>query len=88
MSYDIAATFGDSSDMPDRMSESEEKAAFIGRTRAARMARFEKQKPMLTILGLDQGTYKAIRNAHPASLAADPEVLRRDGRGDRMAAHW
>lgn len=49
----------------DRMSETEEKAAFISRVRAAREARFPTQKPMLTILGIDQGTYKQYETRTP-----------------------
>lgn len=51
--------------MPDRMSETEEKAAFIRRTRLAREARYETQKPMLTILGIEQGTYKQYETRTP-----------------------
>lgn len=51
--------------MADRMSESEEKAAFIRRVRMAREARFDTQKPMLTILGLEQGTYKQYETRTP-----------------------
>lgn len=42
----------------DRMTETEEKAAFIGRVRAAREARYPTQKPICVILGIEQGTYK------------------------------
>lgn len=58
LSYDCDAALGENAAMADRMTESEEKAAFIQRTKQARLARFEKQKPILTILGIDQGTYK------------------------------
>lgn len=51
--------------MTDRMSETEEKLAFIARTRRARAARFDTQKPMLTILGIDQGTYKQYETRTP-----------------------
>lgn len=40
------------------LSDMEEKLAFIRRCKQAREATFDTQKPMLTILGLDQGTYK------------------------------
>jgi hypothetical protein len=49
----------------DRMSETEEKLAFIQRVKQARMARFETQAPMLTILELDQGTYKQYETRTP-----------------------
>jgi hypothetical protein len=64
-SYDIENVIRQSLGMADRMSETEEKLAFIGRVRAARMARFDTQKPMLTILGLDQGTYKQYEKRTP-----------------------
>lgn len=51
--------------MADRMSESEEKAAFIQRVKLARMARYDAQKPMITILGIDQGTYKQYETRTP-----------------------
>jgi transcriptional regulator with XRE-family HTH domain len=44
--------------MADRMSETEEKLAFINRVKQARKQRFETQKPICTILEIDQGTYK------------------------------
>lgn len=44
--------------MSERMSETEEKLAFIRRVRLAREARFDSQHPMCVILGIDQGTYK------------------------------
>jgi hypothetical protein len=56
-SYDESVDFSENPAM-DRMSETEERAAFIGRVRAAREARFPTQKPICTILGIDQGTYK------------------------------
>lgn len=64
MSYDTGIDSLDNADM-DRMSETEEKLSFIGRVRAARMARFATQKPMLTILGVDQGTYKQYEKRTP-----------------------
>ena len=57
-SCDDSASFSETKGMAERMSETEERLAFIARTRAAREARFETQKPMITILGIDQGTYK------------------------------
>lgn len=48
-----------------RMSDTEEKLAFIRRTKLAREATFETQKPMCTILGLDQGTYKQYESRTP-----------------------
>lgn len=57
MSYDCKRAIGDNVSMA-RMSDTEEKLAFIRRVRQAREAAFDTQKPMLTILGLEQGTYK------------------------------
>jgi len=48
-----------------RMSDTEEKLAFIRRTKQAREAAFDSQKPMLTILGVDQGTYKQYETRTP-----------------------
>lgn len=42
----------------DRMSETEETAAFITRTRVAREAKFETQKPVYSFLGVEQSHYK------------------------------
>lgn len=49
----------------DRMSETEEKHAFIGRTKLAREARYPTQGPMLIILGVEQGTYKQYETRTP-----------------------
>lgn len=48
-----------------RMSETEEKLAFIRRVRMAREARFPTQSPMLTLLEIDQGTYKQYETRTP-----------------------
>lgn len=65
MSYDCGSRIVQNADMADRMSESEEKAAFINRVKQARMARFKTQGPMLTILEVDQGTYKQYESRTP-----------------------
>jgi hypothetical protein len=78
-SYDLKCASEHPRHMPDRMTETEEKAAFIGRTRAARMARFEKQKPMLTILGLDQGTYKQYETRTPLPWRLIPKFCAATG---------
>lgn len=64
MSYDDHASVLENASM-DRMSETEEKAAFIRRTKLAREARFPTQNPMLTILGVEQGTYKQYETRTP-----------------------
>jgi hypothetical protein len=64
MSCDIGAKNHKDGSM-DRMSETEETAAFISRVRSAREARFPDQKPMLVILDLDQGTYKQYETRTP-----------------------
>jgi hypothetical protein len=65
LSHDTGPELLDPAGM-DRMSESEEKAAFIRRTRMAREARFpEGQKPIYKILGIAQGTYKQYETRTP-----------------------
>lgn len=49
----------------DRMSETEEKAYFIGRTKAARVAKYPTQKEICLLLDLDQGTYKQYETRTP-----------------------
>lgn len=65
VSYDCGEVFPDIPDMTDRMSETEEKLAFIARVRAARVARFPTQTPMCTILEIEQGTYKQYETRTP-----------------------
>jgi hypothetical protein len=65
VSYDAKKVMGDIPLMADRMSETEEKLAFITRVKAARMSRFDTQGPMLTILGIDQGRYKQYETRTP-----------------------
>jgi hypothetical protein len=65
LSYDCGEMVGDNGSMANRLSETEEKLAFIGRTRLARLARFNTQKPILIILGIDQGTYKQYEKRTP-----------------------
>lgn len=64
MSYDGLTPVLENISM-DRMSETEEKAAFIRRTKLAREARFPTQNPMLVILGVEQGTYKQYETRTP-----------------------
>jgi hypothetical protein len=79
VSYDFGESFSLTCDMPERMSETEEKAAFIGRVRAAREARFPTQKPMLTILGIDQGTYKQYETRTPLPYRFVPKFCAATG---------
>lgn len=79
MSYDNPARNRDNLAMADRMSETEEKLAFIGRVRAAREARFPTQRPMLTILGIDQGTYKQYERRTPLPLRFIPKFCAATG---------
>lgn len=58
LSHDKIQAFQDNPGMAERMSEIEEKLAFIKRVKDAREARFPRQEPICTILDLDQGTYK------------------------------
>lgn len=63
-SYDIEKGFGNNPAM-DRMSETEETLAFIRRTRAAREAKFETQKPVYSYLGVPQTHYKHWETKRP-----------------------
>ena len=66
MSHDDMGVIRNNPDMADRMSETEEKLAFIKRVKAARVARYpDGQKPILTILELEQGTYKQYESRTP-----------------------
>lgn len=65
MSHDLGQKVADNAGMADRMSETEEKLAFIRRVRLAREARYPTQKPMLTILEVEQGTYKQYETRTP-----------------------
>lgn len=65
--------------MADRMSETEEKAAFIARVRAAREARFDTQKPMLTILGVEQDVYKHYETRTPLPYRYIPKFCAATG---------
>lgn len=65
LSHDYHGSVGETAGMAERMTETEEKAAFIRRTKQAREARFDSQKPMITILGIPQGTYKQYETRTP-----------------------
>lgn len=66
MSHDYMGAIRNNPAMVGRMSETEEKLAFIRRVRSARVARYpEGQKNILTILELDQGTYKQYESRTP-----------------------
>lgn len=79
MSGDPAPDFRDNLSMSERMTETEEKAAFIARTRAARLARFPDQKPICTILGLEQGTYKQYETRTPLPHRHIPKFVAATG---------
>lgn len=79
MSYDMAALNREDAGMAGRISDTEEKDAFIARVRAARVARFDKQKPMITILGLDQGTYKQYETRTPLPWRLIPKFCAATG---------
>jgi hypothetical protein len=49
----------------ERKAEREETEAFIRRTREARAARFDTQKPICLLLEVDQGTYKQYETRTP-----------------------
>lgn len=58
MAHDDRPAFSDNADMVDKMSATEDKQAFIRRVRLARVARYETQAAICTILGIAQGVYK------------------------------
>lgn len=64
-SYDCGNGFGDNAAMPDRMSETEETAAYIGRVREAREAKFSTQKPVYKFLEVEQDQYKHWETKRP-----------------------
>ena len=65
LSCDWGKVPGENERMGQKLSETEQKKAFIRRTKEARLAAFPKQGPMLTILDLDQGTYKQYESRSP-----------------------
>lgn len=65
MSREEPILLGDYASYMDRMSETEEKAHFIGRTVAARRARYATQKEICALLEVDQGTYKQYETRTP-----------------------
>lgn len=79
LSHELGGQVGDNPDMPDRMSETEEKLAFINRVKMAREARYPTQRPMLTILGLDQGTYKQYETRTPLPMRYLPKFCAATG---------
>lgn len=79
MSRDDSHLRGQNVLMADRMSETEEKLAFIRRTRLARLSRYPEQKPMLTILGIEQGTYKQYETRTPLPHRYIPKFIAATG---------
>lgn len=66
-------------DMAERLTETEEKAAFILRVKKAREARFDTQNPMCTILGIAQGTYKQYETRTPLPHRYIPKFIAATG---------
>ncbi len=58
VAHDARPAVGDNAGMANGMSATEDRQAFIRRVRLARMARYETQTPVCTILGISQGVYK------------------------------
>jgi hypothetical protein len=58
MSRDRREPLSDNARMVSKVSETEEKFAFIERVKLARETRYSTQREMLILLGVDQGTYK------------------------------
>lgn len=65
LSHDCGQSFQDYPAAMARMSETEERLAFVRRVRMAREARFATQGPMLILLEIDQGTYKQYESRTP-----------------------
>jgi len=65
--------------MQRRKTETEEKNLFIARVRAAREARYATQGPMVTILDLDQGTYKQYETRTPLPYRYVPKFCAATG---------
>lgn len=65
LSCDYQTALSDNIGMADRMSETEETLAFVGRVRAAREAKFSTQKPVYTALGIPQDQYKHYETKRP-----------------------
>lgn len=65
LSYDCGNDFADNPGMPERMSETEETALFIGRVREAREAKFATQKPVYKFLEVEQDQYKHWETKRP-----------------------
>jgi hypothetical protein len=79
LSHDLGHQLLDNCSMAERMSETEEKLAFIRRTRMAREARFKNQGPICTILDLDQGTYKQYETRTPLPHRYIPKFIAATG---------
>lgn len=79
VSYDTSSQNRENLGMADRMSETEEKLAFIGRVRSARKARYPTQKPMLLLLGIDQDLYKQYETRTPLPLRFIPKFCAATG---------
>jgi hypothetical protein len=67
VSYDCGHLGFHNWNMAERLTDTEEKLAFIRRVRTARLARFgdEGQKPICVILGVPQSTYKQYEKRTP-----------------------
>ena len=65
LSHDCGLAVDENGLMADKLSETEQKHAFISRVRLAREARYPTQKPILIILDIDQGLYKQYESRTP-----------------------
>lgn len=95
MSYDLENGLSDTLAM-DRKTETEETAEFINRTRTAREAKFETQKPVYKFLGVEQSHYKHWETKRPMPRRYIPKfclicevtmdwLLTGEGEGPRVA---
>lgn len=79
LSYDCEQPDGLIGRMADKKTERQELDAFIDRVRAARLARFKTQTPLLTILEVDQGTYKQYEGRTPLPYRYIPKFVAATG---------
>jgi hypothetical protein len=80
MARDSAPATADNFGMNSKAkSETQEKLAFIARVKLARMSRFADQKPICTILGIEQGTYKHYEARTPLPHRFIPKFVAATG---------
>jgi hypothetical protein len=73
LSCDAKGILADIPAAMSRMTETEERLAFIRRVKAARMARYDTQNDICELLGIPQGTYKQYETRTPLPLRFIPK---------------